>query len=227
MVGVLSERIYPLERELFATVFKLCNPRKKSRMKPILVFDTETTGFANFKNDHKSQTARLVQFAGILFDESQQRIATYQSLVQPDGFEIPKEASDVHGITTEYAQQFGVPISYTLDWLFNILIQFEPLVVAHNIQFDKLIVDSEFYRAGYVVNSAFTDLDTFCTMLEATKFCAIPGRYGKPKWPKCTEAYSILCGKELVGAHGALQDAEATAEIYFELKRRMNDNQTN
>lgn len=189
-------------------------------MKSILVFDTETTGFANFGADHKSQSARLVQLAAILFAPTGKRIATFASIIQPVDFEIPSGASAVHGITTEFATAHGSPLSYALDWFHHMVVRHEPICVAHNFKFDQLILDSELFRVGYCVNSIFEGLDTYCTMLNSTDVCKIPGKYGKNKWPKCVEAYSLLCGKELVGAHGALEDCSATAEIYFELKRR-------
>ena len=54
-------------------------------------------------------------------------------------------------------------------------------------------------------------------MLASTNYCAIPGSYGKFKWPKLQELYVKLFNEKFEGAHDALADIEATVKCYFEL----------
>lgn len=76
-----------------------------------LFFDTETTGLPKNYNapssDLENWSCRLVQIAWILADENKKPFAMSNFIIKPDGFEIPKESSDVHGITTEKALAEG------------------------------------------------------------------------------------------------------------------------
>ena len=70
-----------------------------------LLFDTETTGFVqkDYPPDHPSQP-HLVQLGMILADDASNEIQSVELIVRPEGYEIPKQASDVHKI---YCQQTG------------------------------------------------------------------------------------------------------------------------
>jgi hypothetical protein len=63
-------------------------------------------------------------------------------------------------------------------------------------------------------------LPHYCTMLESTTMCNLPGRYGKPKWPKLQELHKFLFGEEFTGAHSALDDVKATRRCYYAMKER-------
>lgn len=83
-----------------------------------LFFDTETTGIPN---DYKAPCTntdnwpRLIQLGWLLTDAAGRILSEGNHIVRPDGFEIPKAASDVHGITTEFALENGKPL---LDVIF-------------------------------------------------------------------------------------------------------------
>ena len=131
--------------------------------------------------------------------------------------EIPKAASDVHGITTEFALENGKPL---LDVIFAFgadLNQAE-CVIGHNLDYDLHIVGAEYVRLGYDSRIMFAR-PTLCTMQATIQYCNIPGRFG-PKWPKLMELYTKLFGQEFDGAHDAMADIIATKECFFELIRR-------
>ena len=80
--------------------------------KTIVFLDTETTGLpTNWKAPY-DQWPRMVslayQLTGISYVEENEFI------IKPDGYEIPKEASDIHGITTEIAIEKGVDLQMVL-----------------------------------------------------------------------------------------------------------------
>jgi hypothetical protein len=52
-------------------------------------------------------------------------------------------------------------------------------------------------------------------MLAMTKKCNLPGRFGKPKWPKLQEAYKWCFNKEFDKAHDAMADIRACKEVFF------------
>jgi len=182
----------------------------------ILFFDTETTGVpANYKSEPK-YWPRLVQLSFIVTDENGNRFLEADHIVKPKGFQIPKDASDIHGISHEKATKIGQPLEAVLR-SFGQHFKAADLIVAHNYHFDRHIVDGEFYR---VWNKYFMPLrPSFCTMKATTEWMALPGRYGF-KFPKLTELYLKLFDREFDNQHNALFDTQATVDIYFELVRR-------
>lgn len=184
-----------------------------------LFFDTETTGKADFTAGHQSPyQPRIVQFAALLCDDQGAELGMFSTIIKPDGWRIPAEAAAIHGITTEKAEECGVPILCALS-MFSMFAAVADTVVAHNIDFDALVCRSEYFRAGK--SARFDERpNKFCTMKPTTALCKIPHvkRWpgsGPYKYPKLQEAYPILLGKQLEGAHDALADVRACAEIYF------------
>jgi DNA polymerase III subunit epsilon len=181
----------------------------------ITFFDTETTGKADFRAPpDAAHQPRLVQFAALLCDDDGEEVSSVSLIIKPDGFTIPEEASAIHGITTEIALARGVCCSvprhiYRQWW------QASSLIVAHNIQFDLLIMDGEIRRRNGAGSKLWGEArDTFCTMQAMTPVCKLPGNYGDYKWPKLQEAHKHAFGTEFDGAHDALADVRACARVY-------------
>ncbi len=114
----------------------------------LLFFDTETTGVPkNWKAPISDiqNWPRLVQLAWQLYDEKGYLKESKGVIIKPDNFIIPKEASNVHGITTEKAYVDG-------EDLVKVLCEFENklketnILIAHNMSFDEKIIGAEFYR---------------------------------------------------------------------------------
>lgn len=181
----------------------------------ILFFDTETTGKASFKlpPEHESQP-RLVQLAAVLQDESGQELASLNLIIRAVDFEIPAEASSIHGITTEMSRACGVPLLHAL-LTFESLVKQSSLLVAHNIEFDRLIMRGECAR----MRVPFDLRATFCTMAAMTPICKLPGKYNDYKWPKLQEAHVHAFGHEFDDAHDAMADVSACAAIFRWLKQ--------
>lgn len=182
----------------------------------ILFYDTETTGKADFKAapDAKHQP-RLVQLAAILADQnSGDEAASINLIIRPADFEIPVEASNIHGITTERAMACGVPLAHALS-LWSSLSKISTLHCCHNTDFDTLIMAGECVR----MVTEFHRRTVFCTMKEMTPVCGIPGPHG-PKWPRLQEAYRHCFDKEFKNAHDALADVRACKDVYFWLKNK-------
>jgi DNA polymerase-3 subunit epsilon len=184
-----------------------------------LFFDTETSGKADFRAAPDApHQPRLVQLAAILVDDAAKEIASLNLIISPDGFEIPKEASDIHGITTERAQAVGVPLQYAV-WLFGSLFKTAQTIVAHNISFDLLVMQGECCRVP--VDLPMRSKERFCTMQAMTPVCKLPGKFGNDyKWPKLQEAHIHAFGKEFEGAHDALADVRACRDLFFWLRDR-------
>jgi DNA polymerase-3 subunit epsilon len=182
-----------------------------------LFFDTETTGLpkdwkapiTNFDN-----WPRIVQLAWLVYDSKGNQISKNEFIIKPNGFEIPIEASNVHGITTKLANDEG-------EQLENVLLKFEKhcekskYLIAHNINFDSKVTGSEYLRI--LSRNPISKLQEMCTMESSTNFCKIPGYYGY-KWPTLSELHIKLFGVDFEGAHDALADIEATAKCFWEMR---------
>jgi len=183
-----------------------------------LFFDTETSGLPRDWSAPAGDVAnwpRLVQIAWLCCEASGQVRQSRQYLIQPQGFKISRAAVDVHGITTERALRDGVELTPVLNE-FSDALRASRLVVAHNLDFDRRIVQAELIRAG--VPDAFAGKQGRCTMKETAEFCKLPGKRGY-KWPSLTELHGRLFGQPPEGVHGALADTEACMRCFFELRK--------
>ncbi len=184
-----------------------------------LFFDTETTGLP--KNwqaplDDLNNWPRLVQLAWLFVDEGGKEIKGKNQIIKPEGFEIPEDASAVHGITTEKAVEEGILLNEAL-FEFAQAIENSKILVAHNMSFDEKIMGAEFLRKE--INNKLFERFKICTMHKSTDFCKIENGYGY-KWPKLIELHEKLFNSGFDGAHDALADVKACARCFFELKER-------
>lgn len=88
-----------------------------SRRVLVLIYDTETTGLPLFKEPSEDpRQPHLVELCGLLYDEASREIVdSYHTLIRPDGWTIPDEVAEIHGITTEraLADEIGVmPVAF-------------------------------------------------------------------------------------------------------------------
>lgn len=186
----------------------------------IIVFDTETNGLPkHWKAPMTSldNWPRVVQLAWAVFDHNGHNVRGQQHIIMPDGWNIPDEASAVHGITQERAEKDGVSLRSAL-LLFLADYSDCDTIVAHNIDFDYRVVGAELIRAG--VRAERRIERQICTMHSSTEFCAIPGKFGNYKWPKLEELHETLFGEKFEGAHEAMVDVLACGRCYFELIKR-------
>lgn len=185
-----------------------------------LVFDTETSGMANFRQpaSHPSQPY-LVQLGAILFSDDHRVLQEINLIVKPDGYIIPKEASDIHGITQEMAMSCGLPL-WSVISIFREISNMAPIHVAHNLQFDALIMAASVQRVCDTIGTlAWIDNEGFCTMKVMTPICRLKGPYGF-KWPTLQEAHQHAFQTEFEGAHDAMADVRACARVYRWLKEQ-------
>ncbi|MBE8719550.1 DNA polymerase III subunit alpha [Sphingobacterium pedocola] len=187
-----------------------------------IIFDTETTGLPKRWDAPITDTdnwPRCIQIAWQLHDKMGNLIEHQDYLIKPDGFNIPYDSEKIHGISTELAEEQGVPLVEVLD-KFNIALAKAKFVVGQNIGFDLNIMGSEYYRYG--VETTLNDksiLDT-CTEVTAELLQLPGGRGGRYKLPTLTELHSYLFGVPFAEAHNATADVEATTRCFFELLRR-------
>jgi DNA polymerase III epsilon subunit-like protein len=189
-----------------------------------LFFDTETTGLPGRMDAPASDLdnwPRIVQLAWQLRRKDGRFLSARSSIIQPEGFTIPDQAADVHGITTARAIAEGEPLYIVLE-AFAEDIADADFIVAHNYDFDAPICGAEFLRIGY--SNYIESTPAYCTQKQTTQWAQIPQRsgargYGRYKWPSLAELHAACGGGEIENAHNASADVEATANCFFHLLR--------
>jgi DNA polymerase-3 subunit epsilon len=197
-------------------------PYKKQNLFMILFFDTETNGLPDFNKRASDPTQpHIVQLAAILTADNGETLESHNVIVKPDGWEITKELSEIHGITNDKAKAIGLDQKLVIGLLLE-MIKKTNLMVAHNVTFDKFMARIAMRRFGFLSDAEdvwWKGLKTFCTMKSSTDICCIPGTGRGHKWPKLSEAYEHFFKQPLENAHDALADVTACKAIYFMLTK--------
>lgn len=187
-----------------------------------LIFDTETTGLPRNFNAPLTDFdnwPRVVQVAWQRHDKDGSLIEAQNFIIRPEGFDIPYNATKIHGITTEHALNVGKPLNEVLSIFLEAVMQSKYLV-GHNVGFDINVMGCEFVRMrSENPLEGHRKVDT-CTETTAG-FCQLPGgKGGRFKLPNLTELHKILFNEGFGDAHNASADVEATARVFLELVRR-------
>lgn len=148
--------------------------------------------------------------------------------IKPDGWVIPRECSDIHGITTEYAHDVGIPEQVATVMMTNLSFVADKRI-AHNESFDSRIMRIALSR--FVGNDSVLEkwklAPTECTMRASKPIVNLPPSPGfVPKGPSLSEAYQFFTGMRLENAHNAMVDVDACQEVYFAMQdQRMEEQQ--
>jgi DNA polymerase-3 subunit epsilon len=193
-----------------------------------LFYDTETTGLPLFSEPSEDpRQPHIVQLAAILVDlDTRKQLASIDLTVKPSGWDIPDEVAKIHGITTELANDIGVPELIALE-SFTALWLRADLRVGHNEQFDARIVRIALHRFDPGMEAdKWKAGRAECTQLLATPILKLPptekmlrAGFNKHKSANLREAYRHFFGDELVGAHSAIEDAKGCMRVYFAIKQ--------
>tara|TARA_X000001036_G_C20690252_1_gene809141 strand:+ start:1386 stop:2036 length:651 start_codon:yes stop_codon:yes gene_type:complete len=209
-------------------------PKKKSRTSVII--DTETSGlpsvrFANPENQLEAyDTSRIVQIAWVISKDGTSLLEKCY-IIKPEGFLVSKEAAKINGITTERAETEGHPFDIILTEFINDIKQAKVRhLVAHNLEFDRNVIISEFMRrAGHTENKKlFCNLKQICTMECGREYAKIPlpSNPKKFKAPKLGELYKALTGKNMREKHDALYDARKCGICYDTMRAQLSSTTT-
>lgn len=108
-----------------------------------LFYDTETTGFPKKSGGIvQAGQARVCQLAVLLTDYQGKSLAEFSGLIKPDGWVIDAGAGKVHGFTNELCEKHGMNFRAVVN-LFNFMVDKCTLMVAHNSDFDKQMMEIE------------------------------------------------------------------------------------
>lgn len=194
----------------------------------ILFYDSETQSLPLW--DVPSEDPRqphIVELAAILATRDEIK-ARFHSVVKPDGWMIPDDVAKIHGFTTDRALAEGRPEADVVRE-FDSLWRQADLRVAHSESFDARILRIAYKRfIGEAEAEQWSAGRAKCTANLSEPLCKLPptqrmieaGRGKQFKRPKLSEAFECLFGEKMVGAHGAMADAENCLRVYTEIWRR-------
>ena len=198
-------------------------------MTKVLVFDTETTGLPKFiyVNGHKKRIMPyIVQMSWILYDVVKNKVlSAHDHIVRlPNGIEIPEESIQFHKITQEMMDAHGERVNDVLmDFVDDV--KLANYIVAHNLSFDKEMVECEFSRNGMInrFDVMKASLVYYCTMKESTELCNIqvPDTVlggMRIKYPRLEELHTYLFKNcELSNLHNSFNDVLVCLRCFYKM----------
>jgi DNA polymerase-3 subunit epsilon len=176
----------------------------------IAVFDLETTGL-------DLTDARIVTACAVELNAAGEIVGTNSEWLANPGIEIPTQASDVHGVTTEIAVRDGRPADLVVGELLETLRSFFARglpVVAYNAPYDFTILHYEALRHGLEPLKLGSVIDPLVIDKFKDKY-----RKGKRRLENAAEFYKVA----LDDAHNATADAVAAGRIAQAIARRWAD----
>jgi DNA polymerase-3 subunit epsilon len=163
-----------------------------------VVLDTETTGF------EPADGHRIVEIGCVELDDHLPTGRNYRCYLNPER-PVPPETTRIHGLTDEFLADkplFADVVEEFLEFLGD------AALVIHNASFDLKFVNSELHRVGRPPIPHARAIDTI--------------EIAKSKLPGARYSLDELCKRFAIDLsartkHGALLDAELTAQVYLEL----------
>jgi len=167
---------------------------------PCVVVDLETTGL-------DPSTCRVIQMAALVVEPSGQVSQTFSTVVKPEQpAEYEHGAEHIHGISADDVSR-GMALSHALDHLLSLL----PLgtFAGHNASFDLGFLHAEAERLGRIF-PVIEHIDTLAV-----------SRRSDPEKLRSHRLSELCVHHDIVldGAHTALGDATATAQLLSALLR--------
>jgi DNA polymerase III epsilon subunit-like protein len=188
----------------------------------ILTLDTETTGLCLWdKESSDPGQPRVCEIAAVLDDHEGKNRHVFNAIIKPEGYTIPVESSNIHGITHEMAMDLGLSAATVFRTLMDMMEAADGMV-CHNIGFDFKMLKIEAHHLNLPqLRTLAENIPHHCTMTPSTNLCKIPKASGHGyKWPTLGETTKFLFNEDIANAHSALVDTKACRRIYYELVRR-------
>lgn len=182
-----------------------------------LVIDTETTGLTSLSfvtERNYLKWPRLVQIAWGLMENDHIEIQN-STIIRPNGFNIPSDAIRIHGITNKQALEHGKDLKHLLATL-NRAMQTTDTIIAHNLNFDVGILQSEAMRLGMRLEMPNKHQ---CTAFMGQAYMRKSKKMRLSEFPRLGDLHKILLGDDYEPKHDARSDVIACANVYKELQK--------
>lgn len=161
-------------------------------LRPLAVFDTETTGVDPVRD-------RLVEFGITVYHPDGTR-KQWEQRFNP-GIPIPKEASDIHGITDEHVKDCPPFSAFSLQ-IYKGLRGKD--IAGYNVRrLDLPLLDEELRRCGLKLD------------IVGAQIVDAAGIFFNKEKRNLEAAVLKYCGRSHDGAHGAGADADATLDVFL------------
>lgn len=182
----------------------------------LLIFDTETTGLpkngdipAENKPDNWPHAVSISWI--ILESDDNEIIKRRKYIIRPEGWTIPQESINIHGISELKANLSGHKLQ---DVLLEFITESYDILVAHNLKFDYNVLRNAMI---WDLKWGFNPLTkpSCCTMKLSTDICMLPGRNGTMKYPRLSELYIEVMKREPIPSrlHDSFYDTLILTEI--------------
>lgn len=172
-----------------------------------LIFDTETTALIDNRTVKLNSQPHIIEFYGCVADLKSGKVEKeLHHLIKPP-IKIMKEITEITTIDDE-AVKDAPPFAKVADDIFNFL-QSEKIIIAHNLAFDKEIIEIEAERLGKTLQ---WPKKLICTVEQTISL--------KGFHLALANLHEHLFGKTFSGAHRANVDVEALLRCCVELYKR-------
>ena len=168
-----------------------------------LVFDCETTGLLANSLLPLDRQPKIIEFSSLTLEEEKEE--AFSKLFNP-GFTLEKIITSITGLTD--ADLSAAPAFAERAKEIKTLIESADEVVAHNLSFDKAMIDNEMNRAGLAVKWPAL----VCTVEQSEHYLGFRLNLSK--------LHENLFGEVFSGAHRAGADVKALARCFREMRRR-------
>ncbi len=163
-----------------------------------IVFDTETTGF------EPGEGHRIVEIGLVELEDHFPTGRSLQFYLNPER-DVPIESQKVHGLSNEFLADKPL-FAHVVDEFLEFV--GDAVLVIHNASFDMKFINAELTRVGRTPLPMARTIDTI--------------EIAKRKIPGARYSLDELCRRFSIdltvrSKHGALLDAELTAQVYLEL----------
>lgn len=169
-----------------------------------LVLDTETTALIKNKLQPLDRQPRIIEFFALSLDSAGEELDTFSYLFNP-GIKIDEKITEITGIKQEMLDD-QKPFSSIAQHILEV-IEVHDEIVAHNMSYDKAVIDFEMKRLGKKVRWP----ELICT-IESTE-------YMKGHRMNLRSLHEFLFGEPFENAHRAENDVRATAKCFLELRK--------
>lgn len=168
-----------------------------------LVLDTETTDLIKNKLQSLDRQPRIIEFFALSLDSAGNEIEAFNYLINP-GIKIEPKTTEITGITQDMLND-QKPFSSIAQHILE-LIEVHDEIVAHNMSYDKSVIDFEMKRQGKKIKWP----DLICTV-ESTE-------YIKGHRLNLGSLHELLFSEPFTGAHRAENDVRALTRCFVKLR---------